>query len=228
MISAGSACPLQRTGWKTALATLERLPRFRGHFYNWYETRELRTLEPKYISSVDSGNLAGHLLALSQACKEMIEFPIMSPAAQLGIDDTVRLLRLALQGLGNDATVRHLLDVVGDIKSRTAVAPTGFAAHVSFWDTLEAKAETVVAGARSLTEGVEDGERNEAAAWAELLLDDIRSHRSDIDLLLPWARLLGKWIPARKELAGEEQDLWNAFHDLLTPVIPLIAHARPL
>jgi len=204
------------------LATLEELPRFQGHFYNWYETRELLTLEPKYISSVDSGNLAGHLLTLSQACKEMIEFPIMSPAAQLGIGDTVRLLRLALQGLGNDATVRHLLDVVGDIKSRTAVAPTGFAAHVSFWDTLEAKAETIVAGTRSLTEGVEDGKRNEAAAWAVLLLDDIRSHRSDSDLLLPWARLLGKWIPARKETVEEEQDLWNAFHDLLAPVIPLM------
>jgi len=203
------------------LATLADLPRFRGHFYNWYETRELRTLEPKYISSVDSGNLAGHLLTLSQACKEMIESPILSPTAQRGIGDTVRILRLTLSGLGNEATVRHLLDVVGDIKARTAVAPTGFAAHADFWDTVEAKAETVAAGVRSLTEGIDDEKSNEAAAWAELLLDDIRSHRNDIDLLVPWARLLGKSIPARKETAGEEQDIWNAFHDLLAPDIPL-------
>ena len=204
------------------LATLEELPRFRGHFYNWYETRELLTLEPKYISSVDSGNLAGHLLTLSQACKEMTEFPILSPAARSGIDDTVHLLRSALEGLGNDATVQHLLDVTGEITFRTAVGPTGLAAHVSLWDTLEAKAETVVAGARSLTEGVEDGKRKEAAAWAELLLDDIRSHRSDTDLLLPWARLLEEWIAAGKETVGEEQDLWNAFHDLLAPGISLM------
>ena len=42
------------------------LERFRGHFYNWYDTRDLRPLEPKYVSSVDSGNLAGHLIALRQ------------------------------------------------------------------------------------------------------------------------------------------------------------------
>ncbi len=45
---------------------MERLERFRGHFYNWYDTRDLRPLEPRYVSSVDSGNLAGHLLALAQ------------------------------------------------------------------------------------------------------------------------------------------------------------------
>ena len=48
--------------------SLERLRRFRGHFFNWYDLRDLAVLEPAYISTVDSGNLAGHLLALRQAC----------------------------------------------------------------------------------------------------------------------------------------------------------------
>ena len=46
-------------------ATLRRMARFRGHFYNWYDTRDLRVLEPAYVSAVDSGNLAGHLIALA-------------------------------------------------------------------------------------------------------------------------------------------------------------------
>ena len=60
-------------GWLGMLETVERLEatlqtmggleRFRGHFYNWYDTLDLRPLDPKYISSVDSGNLAGHLIA---------------------------------------------------------------------------------------------------------------------------------------------------------------------
>ena len=50
------------------LSTLEKLPRYRGHFYNWYDLTELRVLEPAYISTVDSGNLAGHLIALRQSC----------------------------------------------------------------------------------------------------------------------------------------------------------------
>ena len=45
--------------------------RFRGHFYNWYDLTDLAVLEPAYISTVDSGNLAGHLIALRQACLEI-------------------------------------------------------------------------------------------------------------------------------------------------------------
>ncbi len=48
--------------------SMERMRRFRGHFYNWYDLRDLHVLEPAYISTVDSGNLAGHLIALKQGC----------------------------------------------------------------------------------------------------------------------------------------------------------------
>ena len=49
--------------------------RFRGHFYNWYDLHDLRVLEPAYISTVDSGNLAGHLIALRQACSACSDEP---------------------------------------------------------------------------------------------------------------------------------------------------------
>ena len=55
---------------EATLATMSGLARFRGHFFNWYDTRDLRPLEPPYVSSVDSGNLAGHLIALANACRE--------------------------------------------------------------------------------------------------------------------------------------------------------------
>ncbi|MEP6762823.1 MAG: glucoamylase family protein [Gemmatimonadaceae bacterium] len=51
--------------------TLENLPKYQGHFYNWYDLHDLRVLEPAYISTVDSGNLAGHLIAVRQACLEI-------------------------------------------------------------------------------------------------------------------------------------------------------------
>jgi cyclic beta-1,2-glucan synthetase len=50
--------------------SLERMRRYRGHFYNWYDLRDLHAMEPMYISTVDSGNLAGHLVAVKQACLE--------------------------------------------------------------------------------------------------------------------------------------------------------------
>jgi cyclic beta-1,2-glucan synthetase len=54
-----------------ALRSLERMRRFRGHFYNWYDLHDLRVLEPAYISTVDSGNLCGHLIAVRRACLEI-------------------------------------------------------------------------------------------------------------------------------------------------------------
>ncbi len=52
-------------------ATLAIMPRYRGHFYNWYGLPSLRVLDPPYVSVVDSGNLAGHLIAVHQACLEI-------------------------------------------------------------------------------------------------------------------------------------------------------------
>jgi cyclic beta-1,2-glucan synthetase len=56
-------------------ASLAQMRRFRGHFYNWYDLHDLRVLEPSYVSTVDSGNLAGHLIALRQACLSLAAVP---------------------------------------------------------------------------------------------------------------------------------------------------------
>jgi cyclic beta-1,2-glucan synthetase len=56
-----------------AFRSLEQMRRFRGHFYNWYDLHDLRVLEPAYVSTVDSGNLAGHLIAVRQACGGFLE-----------------------------------------------------------------------------------------------------------------------------------------------------------
>ncbi|MES2532735.1 MAG: glucoamylase family protein, partial [Pseudomonadota bacterium] len=55
------------------LDTVDRLDKHQGHLYNWYDTQTLRLLPPAYVSSVDSGNLAGHLIAVAQACRAFAE-----------------------------------------------------------------------------------------------------------------------------------------------------------
>ena len=77
---------------EATFATLAKLPRLRGHFFNWYGTQDLRVLEPPYVSSVDSGNLAGHLIALANACEEW-QYPGPSPDVRLGLLDTLQLAR---------------------------------------------------------------------------------------------------------------------------------------
>ena len=56
---------------QATLTTVERLPKHQGHLLNWYDTRTLEVLAPAYVSTVDSGNFAGHLLAVAQACREL-------------------------------------------------------------------------------------------------------------------------------------------------------------
>ncbi len=67
----GTADLVQRL--QATLTTMQQLQTHRGHFLNWYDTQTLAPLLPQYVSTVDSGNLSGHLLAVAQACLELIE-----------------------------------------------------------------------------------------------------------------------------------------------------------
>ncbi len=73
--------------------TLERLQRFQGHFYNWYDTKSLEPLIPQYISTVDSGNLAGHLLAVAEGCREIADAPFLDNKTINGFNDTLDCLK---------------------------------------------------------------------------------------------------------------------------------------
>lgn len=73
--------------------TLERLQRFRGHFLNWYDTQTLAPLNPQYVSTVDSGNLAGHLIAVAEGCLEIPDAPIFGERTRNGLTDTLRILK---------------------------------------------------------------------------------------------------------------------------------------
>jgi cyclic beta-1,2-glucan synthetase len=73
--------------------TLMKLQRYRGHFLNWYDTQTLAPLLPMYVSTVDSGNLSGHLLAVAQACLELAHAPHDSSAARRAIEVSRRRLK---------------------------------------------------------------------------------------------------------------------------------------
>lgn len=72
--------------------TMNKLERHLGHFFNWYDTQTLRTLPPRYISSVDSGNLAGHLLTLRAGLQTLPQQTIMDATVFQGLADTLSVL----------------------------------------------------------------------------------------------------------------------------------------
>ena len=84
-----SACGvLERTS--RTFGSLDKLQRYRGHFFNWYDTQTLAPLQPAYVSTVDSGNLAGHLLTLAAGLEEIPEHPIFRRETFQGLRDTLK------------------------------------------------------------------------------------------------------------------------------------------
>ena len=81
------------------LGSMERLARFRGHLYNWYDTRTLEPLRPMYVSTVDSGNLAGHLLTLAAGLGELGGHATFRPQIFAGLTDTLDVLAEAAPGV---------------------------------------------------------------------------------------------------------------------------------
>jgi cyclic beta-1,2-glucan synthetase len=77
------------------LGTLDKLPRREGHILNWYDTQTLRPLEPQYVSTVDSGNLAAYLWTLREACSELARSAAPAGRALLAVRDALDLAQLA-------------------------------------------------------------------------------------------------------------------------------------
>ena len=179
---------------EATLETMNRLELFRGHFYNWYDTRDLRPLDPKYVSSVDSGNLAGHLIAFANACREIISRPIADSSWRSGVEDAIALTREALPALAGDqrthtVTVKQLdeaLDALSAVLQSDPRTPVGLAAKLA---ELGLHADSVIDIVQTLTTERGDGAGGELLAWADAMRASIESHRREVELLMPWASL---------------------------------------
>ncbi|MDQ2855495.1 MAG: DUF3131 domain-containing protein, partial [Acidobacteriota bacterium] len=131
-------------------ATLSRLPKFHGHFFNWYETRTLEPLQPQYISTVDSGNLAGHLIVLKQFCIELQEAPVFGERTRLGLADTIELISEEAGRLGTIRqrteviTIKHLREEIEACKRLVATTtPKTLSAWATLFELLSRRAAII-------------------------------------------------------------------------------------
>jgi cyclic beta-1,2-glucan synthetase len=165
---------------EATFATFDKMERFRGHFFNWYETTDLRPLEPRYISSVDSGNFAGHLIALANGLSEMAASPIVNPFWRFALEDDLILLLEALRG-GKRDNRSQLAEAADTFANMLRDAPIGASETWRKLSDLELQADAMLQIARS------GGEDEAAIVRLESLRAAIAGHRQELDLLLPWA-----------------------------------------
>ena len=84
---------------EATLGTLQAMERHRGHFLNWYDTETLQPLHPRYVSTVDSGNLCAHLVTVAQACSALAAQPLSPEAGEQAIRTSLARLQPRLGAL---------------------------------------------------------------------------------------------------------------------------------
>ena len=163
---------------ENTIATIGRLERFEGHLLNWYDTVTLEPLIPRYVSTVDSGNLAGHLLATSVGCSRLQDLE-PGPEVRDGIRDVAMLIAAAAEGLTLSPQVEFVSgqDLDASLESLFSLLGPPGAAGLEAWDAVDHAAETVVDIARTLAAGSPVGDDLEY--WAEALATTVRCHRED-------------------------------------------------
>ncbi len=167
------------------VATIDGMPKFRGHLYNWYKTDTLETMEPKYVSAVDSGNLAGHLIAVSSMCRDWAEAPSAHVQGNLdGIGDVASILSEVLAELPDDRkTVRPLRRLM---EERIAGFQNALAAVKREHEFASIRVINLAVLARdihkltvNLDHEVKSAQSGEVTKWATMLVNTCESHIAD-------------------------------------------------
>lgn len=186
-ITAGSF--LERT--EKTFQTMMGLERYRGHFYNWYDTQSLTPLPPLYVSSVDSGNLAGHLLTLRSGLAEIATRPVIESQLFTNLDDTL--------GIAQDFLVPDIWDtaplaVTGTTQfsqlqqHMAAIAQTPPATLAAVLLALK-QLSTAATGVISALAVAETGSENQFLWWMQAFERQCRDVLGELALLCPWAHL---------------------------------------
>jgi cyclic beta-1,2-glucan synthetase len=164
---------IERT--RNTINSMKKMERYKGHFYNWYDTESLNPLQPKYISTVDSGNLAGHLLVLRQGLLALPHQKIQSTQLLEGLRDTLGVLTET-----SNAT---------DIKLLTQIN-VGFEAitNSKVYTLIEMKneVESLVKNFNLIIDKFDSDMESETYRWKEIFYTQLDGVNEQIQIFTPW------------------------------------------
>ena len=181
--------------------TLSKLERYKGHFYNWYDTQSLQPLWPRYISTVDSGNLAGLLLTLKQGYLQMPNKAIISINWLEGISETFQVLSESLEKKDIQLLGRFKDSLDKWLNDRPAAPQAIYNCLIELGEQYASVENDIIVDTDS-----------SAFSWKELMARQIKKQLDELTMVLPWlllppppakfARLdIFNHIPTLKELS---------------------------
>ncbi len=209
----------------TTLENLGLLERYHGHLLNWYDTRTLQPLAPRYVSTVDSGNLAACLLTLKQACLELPYQSILRWERWQGLLDALSLLSEALEKLvliDPGRTRDPIVRILNKVQDRIIRIRHHKELWISLWSELSREGWKELSSALQTLLQVE-GDHLEATDLANLRIcnDLVHVHlfraQREIELLLPWLSALAQTptVFTRKDLDPTLIDAWCELNHVL-------------
>jgi cyclic beta-1,2-glucan synthetase len=192
-----------------ALRSMASLERYRGHFYNWYDTQSLKPLLPIYISTVDSGNFAAHLLTLRVGLLALADQPILPRRVFDGLADT---LGVESESRAGNMAAPHT-ELCRELDAAIAAGFTTLGDARRRLDRLAKLADKVASSGAAAVAAAADTDSQQD--WARALLDQCRAARDEVALLAPWTSLTAPpsgleglmpnaRLPTLREIAGLE------------------------
>jgi len=211
--------------------SMGKLERHQGHFLNWYDTSNLKPLPPRYVSTVDSGNLAGCLLVLEQGCLMLPRAQVLRWQRWQGVLDTLDVLAEVVENLGDStppattvplqnhlAHVRQQILAQRDTPDRwpSLLAELGSDA----WPELE---RLLIALVESGSRVLEPATLRSLRIWATRVNSQLVSMQSEQDILLPWLLPLSQppTLLTRPDAGPATAAAWQALIDALPVTVRL-------
>ena len=205
---------LERTS--NTIQTMQRMEKFRGHLYNWYDTTSLVPLTPRYISTVDSGNLAGHIITLKQGLLGTPDRPILNPLFFQGLADSASILFENMETSVVTEKFQEQLQLIIEDKEKT-LADT--------WEYLDEIEESFT----PIHNLADSANMPEAHGWAQKIAQQIRECQKELLSMAPWIILpdapvkfehlvpMLPAVPTTKQLSKIEELLLHSIINCYSP-----------
>lgn len=190
------------------ISTLEKMEKWHGHLYNWYDTRSLEPLKPRYVSTVDSGNLVGYLITLEQGLKGLLNQEIIDNGNLSGMEDTLRC--------------------AFDFEAKESFEGLGFEFDLS-------KEKMTLDVWLNILDGLQKNPlilELENKSWRMATLDQIQAFKNELFFFAPWLDTIGEMpdVLKNKVLTGQTDRLLNLLlknkkiNDLLDKKEEVLSH----
>ncbi|MGK0466644.1 MAG: cyclic beta-1,2-glucan synthetase [Clostridium sp.] len=152
------------------ITSMEDMATYKGHFYNWYDTTNKEPLYPRYVSTVDSGNLVGYLWVVSETLEEYLGNPIFNPQQVKGLQDTMRLASVEIEA--NVELSELYKATIGDIDNNTI--------DFKSWERLLIDLESKIIGEEKI-------QLEKDLYWDKKLKGDLNRFLEEINEFFPWS-----------------------------------------